>query len=382
MGQAGKGYQGGVQAGSVPADHAQAGESSGPRKIVHCDCDCFFAAVEMRDNPELRGVPLAVGGSADRRGVIATCNYAARAFGVRSAMSTAKALRLCPDLTVVSGNMDKYRQVSKQIMAIYREYTDLIEPLSLDEAYLDVTGSEHCSGSATRIADEIRAKVVAQTGITISAGVAPNKFIAKVASDWNKPDGLFVVQPAQVDDFVRQLAVKKIPGVGEKTAARLHKLGVESCEDLRRFTLAQLIEHFGRFGSRLYDVCRGLDERPVKTSRTRKSVSVEHTYAYDLPDLGRCEAQLPLLMQELQARYQGLKDRRAIAGVVVKVKFGDFTQTTAEKALALADIEHFRQLLGEAWGRGGKPVRLLGLGYRLSEQPLQPLQPQVQLALF
>ena len=355
------------------------GETALNRKIIHCDCDCFFAAVEMRDNPELQDIPLAVGGSADRRGVIATCNYAARAFGVRSAMSTARALRLCPDLTVVSGNMDKYRQVSKQIMAIYREYTDLIEPLSLDEAYLDVTGSEYCNGSATRIAEEIRAKVVARTGITISAGVAPNKFIAKVASDWNKPDGLFVVQPAQVDDFVRQLAVKKIPGVGEKTAARLHKLGVESCEDLRRFTLAQLIEHFGRFGSRLYDVCRGLDERPVKTSRTRKSVSVEHTYAYDLPDLSRCEAQLPLLMQELQARYQGLKDRRAIAGVVVKVKFGDFTQTTAEKALSLADIEHFRQLLGEAWGRGGKPVRLLGLGYRLSEQSVQP---QVQLALF
>jgi len=333
----------------------------------------------MRDNPELRTVPLAVGGSADRRGVISTCNYLAREYGVRSAMSTARAMRLCPDLRVVSGNMDKYRQISREIMAIYREYTDLIEPLSLDEAYLDVTDCDQCQGSATRIAEEIRARVVAQTGITISAGVAPNKFIAKVASDWNKPDGLFVVQPGQVDDFVRQLPVRKIPGVGEKTAARLQAIGAERCEDLRGFTLAQLVEHFGRFGQRLYDVCRGIDERPVKTSRTRKSVSVEHTYAYDLPDLGRCEEQIPLLMQQLQARYQGLKDRRAIAGAVVKIKFGDFSQTTAEKTLDVADAEHFRQLMAEAWHRGEKPVRLLGLGYRLSEQPVQP---QVQLALF
>lgn len=349
------------------------------RKIVHCDCDCFFAAVEMRDNPALRNIPLAVGGSADRRGVISTCNYEARAFGVHSAMSTARAMRLCPDLTVIPGNMEKYRQISREIMAIYREYTDLIEPLSLDEAYLDVTDSNHCQGSATRIAEEIRARVVAQTGITISAGVAPNKFIAKVASDWKKPDGLFVVQPQQVDGFVRQLPVKKIPGVGEKTAARLQAIGVESCDDLRGYTLAQLVEQFGRFGQRLYDVCRGIDERPVRTSRTRKSVSVEHTYAYDLPDLHRCQEQIPMLMQQLQARYQSLKDRRAIAGAVVKVKFGDFTQTTAEKALDMANPEHFRQLMAEAWGRGGKPVRLLGLGYRLSEQPLQP---QVQLALF
>jgi len=349
------------------------------RKIIHCDCDCFYAAVEMRDNPALRDIPIAIGGSADRRGVIATCNYPAREFGVHSAMSTARALRLCPQLTLLNGNMEKYRQVSKQIMAIYRDYTELIEPLSLDEAYLDVTDAHHCHGSATRIAEQIRKRVADEVGITISAGVAPNKFIAKVASDWNKPDGLCVVGPDQVDTFVRALPVKKIPGVGEKTAARLHNLGVETCDDLRSFTLAQLVESFGRFGDRLYDVCRGNDERPVKTSRTRKSVSVEHTYAYDLPDLGRCEEQLPLLMKQLQARYQALKDKRAITGAVVKVKFGDFTQTTAEKALELADLEHFRQLLGEAWGRGSKPVRLLGLGYRLSEQPSQQ---QVQLALF
>lgn len=349
------------------------------RKIIHCDCDCFYAAVEMRDNPQLRDIPLAIGGSADRRGVISTCNYPAREFGVRSAMATARALRLCPDLTVLSGNMEKYRQVSRQIMAIFKDYTDLIEPLSLDEAYLDVTDCERCNGSATLIAEEIRSRVAAETGITISAGVAPNKFIAKVASDWNKPDGLCVVRPDQVDSFVRSLPVKRIPGVGEKTAQRLQKMGIEHCEGLHSYTLAQLVEKFGRFGGRLYEVCRGIDERPVKTSRTRKSVSVEHTYAYDLPDLGRCEEQLPMLIQQLKARYQGLKDRRAIAGAVVKVKFGDFSQTTAEKALEQADLEHFTQLLAEAWGRGGKPVRLLGLGYRLSEQPVQP---QVQLALF
>ncbi|MCV6590121.1 MAG: DNA polymerase IV [Marinobacterium sp.] len=354
-------------------------KSPASRKIIHCDCDCFYAAVEMRDDPSLRNVPLAIGGSAERRGVIATCNYPARKYGVRSAMSSARALRLCPQLTLMKGNMEKYRTVSRQILAIYHEYTDLIEPLSLDEAYLDVTCSPHHRGSATRMAQEIRMRVAAQTGITISAGVAPNKFVAKVASDWNKPDGLFVVEPMGVDAFVSQLAVQKIPGVGEKTASRLLQSGVETCADLRRFSQTELVERFGRFGRRLYEVCRGRDERPVTVSRIRKSVSVEHTYAYDLLGLEQCEAQLPFLIQQLQARYQSLQDRRAIAGVVVKVKFNDFTLTTAEKALESAEAEHFRQLLAEAWQRGGKPVRLLGLGYRLAEHSLQS---RTQLSLF
>lgn len=344
----------------------------GQRKIIHCDCDCFYAAVEMRDNPALAAIPLAIGGSSDRRGVISTCNYLAREFGVRSAMATARAIKLCPNLTVMPGNMEKYRQVSQQIMAIYRDYTDLIEPLSLDEAYLDVTDCDHCKGSATLIAQEIRERIKKEVGITVSAGVAPSKFLAKIASDWDKPDGLYVIRPQDVESFVDVLPVEKIFGVGEKTAARLHKLGIKTCADLRGYTLAQLVDHFGSFGKRLYELSRGIDDRPVKVSRERKSISVEHTYPEDLPDLNKCLEQLPMLMQSLARRFEKHRNKRTVTGAVVKVKFADFSQTTAEHATEQPDMEMFAALLREAWERGHKPVRLLGVGYRLGEyQPKQ-----------
>jgi ABC-type polysaccharide/polyol phosphate export permease len=203
------------------------------RKIIHCDCDCFFAAVEMRDNPEYRGIPLAVGGSSDRRGVIATCNYEARKFGVRSAMPTKTALRLCPHLKVIPGNMAKYKEVSQQIMEIYQSVTSLIEPLSIDEAYLDVSESSVCDGNATEIAKYLRQEVEAATGITISAGVAPNKFLAKIASDWRKPNGLFVIKPHQIERFLEALPVDRLHGVGKKTAERLQQRGIHTCLDLR-----------------------------------------------------------------------------------------------------------------------------------------------------
>ena len=337
------------------------------RKIIHCDCDCFFAAVEMRDNPALANIPIAVGGSSDRRGVISTCNYQAREYGVRSAMATARAIKLCPNLTVIPGHMEQYRQVSQQIMAIYRDYTDLIEPLSLDEAFLDVTDSEHCKGSATLIAQEIRARIKAEVGITVSAGVAPSKFLAKIASDWDKPDGLYVIRPHEIDAFVEVLPVEKIFGVGEKTAARLHKLGVNQCGDLRGYTLAQLVDHFGRFGKRLYELCRGIDDRPVKVSRERKSISVENTFSQDLPDLESCLEHLPELIQNLDARFEKHREKRTVKGAVVKMKFADFTQTTVEHASDQPDLELFSALMREAWGRGNKPVRLLGVGYRLGQ---------------
>ena len=203
----------------------------------------------MRDQPHYRDIPLAIGGAPERRGVIATCNYPARKYGIHSAMSTATALRLCPNLTVVSGNMAKYKAVSAQVMQIFSDYTDLIEPLSLDEAFLDVTASTSCQGSATLIAQEIMQRVEQNLGITLSAGVAPNKFLAKIASDWNKPNGLFVIRPQEIDSFVHNLPVKKISGVGKKTAERLHKLGIETCGGLRKRSYADLIQHFGKFGS-------------------------------------------------------------------------------------------------------------------------------------
>jgi DNA polymerase-4 len=337
------------------------------RKIIHCDCDCFYAAVEMRDDPSLVGRPLAVGGKAEARGVIATCNYEARAFGVHSAMSTARALRLCPQLLLLPPDFRRYREASRQILAIYRDYTPLVEPLSLDEAYLDVSGLTRCQGSATRMAEEIRARIREEVRITASAGIAPNKFLAKVASDWMKPDGQFVIRPQEVDAFVAALPVKKIFGVGKVTAARLQKRGVRTCGELRAWDVARLVGEFGRFGTALHQLCRGIDERAVRPDRLRKSLSVETTYARDLPDLAACHAELPALIAEFRRRFVRLPAARPVHKAVVKVKFADFTQTTAE-CLSSAPIDAvWGALLDEAWARREKAVRLLGVGVRFAD---------------
>ncbi|WP_210394552.1 DNA polymerase IV [Motiliproteus sediminis] len=349
------------------------------RKIIHVDCDCFYAAIETRDAPALAGRPVAVGGQADRRGVIATCNYEARAFGVRSAMASAQALKRCPDLLILPGRMERYREASGQIQAIFRRYTPLIEPLSLDEAYLDVSRCDHFSGSATRIAAAIRQAVREEVGITVSAGVAPNKFLAKIASDWDKPDGLYVITPEQVDEFVSSLPVERLFGVGPATAAKLHQHQLFLCGDLRERTEQQLCALLGSFGERLYQLCRGVDERPVRTERQRKSLSVEHTYADDLPTLDACLERLPALLEELQHRLQRLDPRYAIGGAVVKVKFSDFVQTTVEQRAEAVDPLIFSALMREGFGRRQMPVRLLGLGVRL--EPRQEGEPR-QLGLF
>lgn len=321
----------------------------------------------MRDNPALTDVPLAVGGRADQRGVIATCNYVARRFGIRSAMATAQALQRCPDLIVLPPAMEKYRIASRQILAIYRDYTELVEPLSLDEAYLDVTHASHCQGSATLMAQEIRQRIFDTVGITASAGIAPNKFLAKIASDWNKPNGQYVVRPAQVDAFVAALPVDKLFGVGAVTAKKLHKLGVHTCADLRAWPMLDLQQHFGKFGERLYELSRGIDNREVSPSRERKSVSVEETYATDLPDLAACRAQLPDLLQQLQARIARAKVAKAIRKLFVKIRFADFQRTTAECLSTTLDMTMLETLLEKAHARRQLPVRLLGVGVRLDE---------------
>lgn len=350
------------------------------RKIIHCDADCFFAAIEMRDDPRLRHRPMAVGGSSERRGVISTCNYEARRFGVHSAMASAYAKRLCPDLLIVPHRMDAYREASLAMRHIFYEFSEQVEPLSLDEAFLEVTDSEHCQGSATLIAEAVRARVHAELGITLSAGVAPNKFLAKVASDWRKPDGLFVLPPKDVDEFVRNLPVKRVPGVGKATANRLAQLGVTSCGDLQQFTVFELSERFGAFGRRLYQLSRGLDERPVSAGRRRKSLSVEHTYPQDLPDLERCLGQLPGLFQSLALRLRRLDDDYRVVKAFVKVKFADFTSTTLERSGAQVRLSDYRLLCQEAFERGSRPVRLLGLGVRFVD--LREDQAFHQLELF
>ncbi|TXH92480.1 MAG: DNA polymerase IV [Pseudomonas sp.] len=335
------------------------------RKIIHIDCDCFYAAIEMRDDPRLAGRPLAVGGAADRRGVVATCNYEARAWGVRSAMPMGQALKLCPDLQVVKPRMEAYRAVSREIHAIFRDYTEIIEPLSLDEAYLDVSASSHCDGSATRIAREIRRRVSQELHITVSAGVAPNKFLAKIASDWRKPNGLFVITPEQVEDFVAALPVSKLHGVGKVTAGRMERLGIVSCLDLRGWSRLALAREFGSFGERLWSLARGIDERAVQVDSRRQSVSVENTFERDLADLPACLEQLPELLRQLDTRLARLDASYRPDKPFVKIKFHDFSQTTLEQAGAGRDLDSYRQLLEQAFARGNRPVRLLGVGVRL-----------------
>ncbi|WP_458525875.1 DNA polymerase IV [Onishia taeanensis] len=335
-----------------------------PRKILHADCDCFFAAVEMRDNPALRDVPIAVGGGVDQRGVIATCNYPARAFGVRSAMPTARALRLCPDLVLVRGNHERYREVSRQIQAIFHELTPLVEPLSLDEAFLDVSEVEHCQGSATWMAQWLKAEALKRTGITISVGVAPSKFLAKIASDWEKPDGLTVITPDRVDAFITALPVTCLHGVGPATATKLDTMGIATCEDLRGWPLETLLERFGKFGKRLFELARGIDEREVRTHRERKSISVETTFHHDLPDIEACKAALLPLIERLAERIER-HGRPPLDKLFLKVRFSDFTLTSLECQSAIPGTALFHRLLEQAWSRSAQPVRLLGVGVRL-----------------
>ena len=239
-----------------------------PRKIIHVDMDCFYAAIEMRERPELRGQPVAVGGS--RRGVLTTCNYEARKFGCRSAMPSFQALRLCPDLVLLPVRFDLYRKESKRIRSIFTSFTDLVEPLSLDEAYLDVS---HLRSEAASIAREVRERIREETQLTASAGIAPNKFLAKIASDWRKPDGQFEIRQEDIESFLRDLPVEKIWGVGKRTAKKIHALGAQTCGDLQGFTILELDRRFGRFGQELFNLCRGIDSRRVNPNRERKSVS-------------------------------------------------------------------------------------------------------------
>ncbi len=335
------------------------------RKILHIDADCFYAAVEVRDNPSLRGKPIAVGGSADRRGVIATASYEARKFGVHSAMASATAVKRCPQLILIPGRMSVYREASRRMQEIFAEYTDLIEPLSLDEAFLDVSDCPRCRGSATLIAREIRRRVADRIGITVSAGVAPNKFIAKIASDLNKPDGQYVVTPEQVEGFLESLPVDRIWGVGKVTAQRLQQHGIRSCGDVRRYDVYHFVQQFGQFGEHIHKLAHGIDERPVVSEWRRKSVSVEHTYDQDLPGLEACLEKIPALIESLQRRLHRLDDDYKIQNCFLKMKFFDFNQTTVERQQTSPGYADYAMLCEQAWQRGKVPVRLLGIGTRL-----------------
>ena len=296
-----------------------------PRKIIHIDMDAFYASVEQRDNPALRGKPVAVGGARER-GVVAAASYEARAFGVRSAMPSVTARRKCPNILFVPPRFDVYRQISRQIRAIFAEHTPLIEPLSLDEAYLDVTENRKGIASATAIAEEIRERIRAETGLTASAGVSYNKFLAKIASDHRKPDGLFVITPQMGPSFVETLEVGRFHGVGPVTRDKMNRLGIATGLDLRRQSLASLERHFGKAGAYYYAIARGVDERPVQANRVRKSLGAENTFGEDIFTFAAAQAALAPLIERVWRGGQnaGLRART----VTLKVKFSDFRQIT------------------------------------------------------
>jgi DNA polymerase-4 len=356
-------------------------ESYRQKKLIHVDMDAFYVSVEIRDNPELRGLPVAVGGKSDRRGVIATCNYEARKFGVRSAMATANALRECPQLVIVPGRMNVYKEVSQQIREIFERYTDLIEPLSLDEAYLDVTECDILHGSATLIAQEIRQEIFKKTGLTASAGIAPVKFLAKVASDENKPNGQFVITPDDVITFIEKMSLKKISGVGKVTLKKLNDIGLYTGQDIRNSSEMFLVNNLGNYGHVLWKRCQGVDERNVETSRVRKSVGVERTFNEDIIEYDDLKGLMnEKLIPELIKRSEKYLETRSISKLGVKVKFSDFVQTTKELKHSTMDVKVFEALLEEAVSRGnGKAIRLLGVHIGLNETSDEPVD---QLELF
>lgn len=343
--------------------------------VLHCDADSFFAAVEIRERPQLANLPVAVGGSARSRGVLATCNYVARKYGVRSAMSSAQAEKLCPQLIILSPRYNLYREVSKQMHEIFSRYSECIEPLSLDEAFLLLSDVDWVQ--AKSISEQIRQQIFTEIGITVSAGLSINKFLAKLATEWNKPDGFKCIEAGEVDAIMGNLPVKKIPGVGKSAQEKLARIGVVTCADLQNKTLAELEQYFGVFGHCLFERARGIDHREVKSVWLRKSVSVERTFSEDLLDWEVIQTHVIKLLSLLEKRWVGLIGSYRVKKLFVKLKFSDFTSANKESLISTSLFS------GTAWSSNqyeqihelalhllkilqqetDKPIRLLGIGF-------------------
>lgn len=339
------------------------------RKIIHIDMDAFFASIEQRDNEAYRGKPLAVGYAGDR-GVVAAASYEARKYGVHSAMSSKVALRKCPHLIFVPSRFDVYKSVSREIMEIFLEYTDLVEPLSLDEAFLDVTENHKNIQSATQIAEEIKQRIFDKTHLTASAGVSSNKFLAKIASDVNKPNGLFVIPPKRIEKFVEQLAIERFYGVGRVTAERMHQLGIKTGWDLKQKSEQVLVSIFGKAGSLYYQYARGIDNRLVEPNRVRKSVGAENTFSIDIDDEAILLIELDAIARDVESRIR--KSKFEGRTVTLKLRYADFTTLSRSKTFGHAICEY-----QELYDIGKEllhtiditpKVRLLGLSVKNTEQ--------------
>ncbi|MGQ1910296.1 DNA polymerase IV [Marinifilum sp. RC60d5] len=345
------------------------------RKIIHIDMDAFFASVEQKDNPELKGKPIAVGGDGNR-GVVAAASYEARKYGVRSAMASKIAKKRCPHLIFVKVRHERYKEVSNQIMNIFHEFTDLVEPLSIDEAFLDVSENKKNILSATLIAKEIKNRIKEVTGLTASAGISVNKFLAKIASDYRKPDGIFVIPPKDVEEFIAELSVDKFFGVGKVTANKMHQLGIFKGKDLKERTLIDLNRLFGKNGTYYYQIVRGIDNRPVNPKRIRKSVGTEHTFENDLLELEEIRKDVQKSAKDLCKRLEKSKFKGRT--LTLKLKYSNFEQETRSKTL-LREIKGFEDIMQIAddllnQGELKTSIRLLGLSVSNRINESEPLQ--------
>lgn len=348
-----------------PRAVSKATDPQSVRRILHCDMDCFYAAVHVRDAPELRGRPVVIGGSPSGRGVVAAASYEARAYGIHSAQPAARALRLCPEAIFIRPDFRRYRAESNRIFAIFEEFTDTIQPVSIDEAYLDVSHHLEPLGNATAIAREIRRRVYEERELVVSIGVGPNKLVAKIASDFGKPDGLTVVKPLRVQAFLDPLSVRCLPGVGPASERRLKDRGIETIGQLRAMSLDELLDRFGRTGRWLYACARGEDDRPVRTERKRKSLSHERTFGQDLETRDQVVEALCSLAGKVAS---DLRQRELSASTItIKVRFGDFTTLTRSSTLVVPSADE-RVLvecalrLAQKTDAYRRPVRLLGVG--------------------
>jgi DNA polymerase-4 len=354
------------------------------RKIIHIDMDAFFAAIEQRDFPKYRNKPLIVGGSPDSRGVVATCSYEARQYGIHSAMPSSQAYRLCPQAIFVKPRFEAYREASQTIRKILAGYTELVEPLSLDEAYLDVSNVQLHQGSATLIAKAIKAAIKRETGLTASAGISYNKFLAKIASDMDKPDGLYLITPEQGARFAEQLAIGRFHGIGKATARKMQALGIQTGRDLRNLPLATLQQHFGKAAHHYYNICRDIDDRPVNNHRISKSVGVETTFQRDIKNRQEVIAQLQRLLEKALGRVA--EKKLAAYTLTVKIKYHDFVQITRSRTLphaitsASSTLAVLEDLLRNT-DIGERKVRLLGIALSSLENSSEPAHFQ-QLDLF
>lgn len=335
--------------------------------------DSFFASLEIKDRPHLTNKPVAVGGKASQRGVLTTCNYVARKYGIHAAMPTKKALELCNDLVVLPVDIEKYRKVSRDIFKIFKCYSKKVEPVSIDEAYLDVTASNYCRGDPEEMAKEIRQCIHQDFGITASAGISSNKLIAKICSNWRKPNGQFSIDDSEIATFIKNVNLKSIPGIGKVNFKKCTSLRMKTCKDMYRLSRDELINIFGSYGKTLFDLIRGIDNREIETNKIRKSISVEDTFIDDLVDINSCQNHIKILYKKLIDRCKASSIRSSdVKEIFIKIKFNNFETITRQKRCSNINLNQFYDLFDKNIIEMRKPIRLLGIGFNLKIQGDSP----------